>query len=174
TGSARPPHSRPRDAVQDKNRRKDEFLAMLSHELRNPLAPILNSLQILRLADLRDPTLVAARDVIDRQVRHLAGLVDGLLDVFGIVHHKVTLQRELLDLADLARRVADEYHAAVSAAGITFDLERRGGPVWIEGDQFRMKQVLGNLMQNAAKFSNAGDRITMEVAADVARQRATL
>jgi signal transduction histidine kinase len=162
------------EAVREMSQRKDEFLAMLSHELRNPLAPILNSLQILRLADLGDATVKAARDVIDRQVRHLAGLIEGLLEVFGLVHHKVQLQCEVLDIAALVRRAVDEFRPTITATGIGLDYEAPEAPLWIDADRARMRQVLANLLQNAAKFSNAGDRIDVRVAADPGQGQAAV
>src|SRR5262245_46498787 len=161
-----------RHSEEELRRREDELLSMLSHELHSPLAPIVNSLQILRLADLRDPTLTAARDVLDRQVRHLAGLVDGLIDLFGIVDHQVSLNRERIDLAELARRIVDDVRPAVTANGIALELQCPNAPVWVDADLPRMQQVLANLMGNAAKFSSAGDSIRMTVTVDAARQRA--
>src|SRR5262245_57088840 len=98
-----------RAAAEEANRRKDEFLAMLAHELRNPLAPIRNALHIFGMSELDDPELVEARAVLERQVQQLGGIVDDLLDVFRITHHKLVLRKEPLDLAELVRLTAEDH-----------------------------------------------------------------
>ncbi|MCI0463720.1 MAG: response regulator [Gemmataceae bacterium] len=155
-------------------RRKDEFLAILSHELRNPLTPLRNALEILRLADLGDPTAAEARDVMERQVRHLSRLVDDLLDVFRISHRKLLLRKDRLDLAQLARVVALDHRNALERAGLTLELKLPERPVWVLGDLTRLSQVLGNLLGNAAKFTDRGGRVTVRVKADESSQRALM
>src|SRR5262249_3581656 len=148
-------------AAEEASRRKDEFLAMLSHELRNPLAPIRNALHLLRLSRVEDPAVIEARDVIDRQVQQLARLVDDLLDVFRITHRKITLHRETLDLAQLVRLTAEDHRSGLESARLHLTMELPEEPVWVLADRTRLAQVLSNLLHNAIKFTNAGGQVTV-------------
>jgi PAS domain S-box-containing protein len=179
------------EQLAEADRRKDEFLALLGHELRNPLTPIRNAVQVMRLLGpdpggsggvspptlragsggvnpptLRDEDLRRARDMIDRQVQHLTRMVDELLDVSRIQRGKVRLRPERLDLARLARLVADDFRATAEKAGVALELDLPGTPVWVEGDPTRLTQVLANLLQNAVKFSDGDSRVTVAVRAD--------
>jgi CheY-like chemotaxis protein/two-component sensor histidine kinase len=137
---------------------------MLAHELRNPLAPIRHGVQMLALSP-GDPDVAAkARDVIDRQSAQMTRLVDELLDASRIARGKVTLRRERLDLAALARAVAEDHRAGLEAAGLTVAVEAAAAPpVWVDGDAARVTQILGNLLHNAQKFTDAGGRVTVRV-----------
>jgi signal transduction histidine kinase len=135
-------------------RRKDEFLAMLGHELRNPLAPIVNGLHILRLAGDETAPREQARALIERQVRHLTRLVDDLLDVSRITRGKIRLSMERVDLARLARSVAEDRRRTLEHAGLKLVLDLPETPVWVSADGTRMAQVLNNLLDNAAKFTD--------------------
>ncbi|AME26887.1 PAS domain-containing protein [Burkholderia sp. PAMC 26561] len=148
-------------ALHDSNRRKDEFLAMLSHELRNPLAPIRNSLYILDRADPSGQQARNAIEVISRQVTHLTNLVDDLLDVTRIATGKIELQRAEVDLAALVRRTAEDSRALTQARGLELCVVVEGEGLFVEGDETRLSQVLGNLLGNAAKFTPTGGRITV-------------
>ena len=137
-------------AVTDRN--KDEFLAMLAHELRNPLAPIKNAAQILRLAGSRDPTIIRAQAIIERQADHLAKLVAELLDLSRVQKGKIRLEREHVDLGAAVSTAVDSCEDVIKAQRhtITMDLPA-GAPVRIEADPTRIDQVLVNLISNAAK-----------------------
>jgi PAS domain S-box-containing protein len=150
--------------LQRADQRKDEFLAMLAHELRNPLAPIRNAAQILKQLGPPDPPLVRAREIIERQVIHQARLVDDLLDVSRITQGKIDLRRERLDLTALVRDTAEDRRSDLEAAGLTLSLEGVTEPVWVEGDPVRLTQVVGNLLHNAQKFTNPGGGVTVRVA----------
>jgi PAS domain S-box-containing protein len=150
------------DKLREADRRKDEFLGMLSHELRNPLAPIRNSLYIPENAKPTGRRARRAREVVKRQVGHLTRLVDDLLDVTRIARGKVELRRAALDLAELVRRAGDDHRALMQERGVDFVVDAPE-PVWIDGDETRLAQVLGNLLQNAAKFTHAGGRVTLSV-----------
>jgi PAS domain S-box-containing protein len=153
-------------ALREADRRKDEFLGVLSHELRNPLAPIRNALWILERADPAGQQARRAREVAARQVAHLTRLVDDLLDVTRIARGKVELRRADLDLGALARRTADDYHGVMQGRGFEFTLDVPLDPVVVNGDKTRLAQVLGNLLDNAAKFTPAGGRVTLTVGVD--------
>jgi PAS domain S-box-containing protein len=152
---------RAEQALRDADRRKDEFLAMLSHELRNPLAPIRNSVSLLRQSGLRDPIADHARDVIDRQVTHLTRLVDDLLDVSRITQGKVRLARERISLASALERAveANRPHFESRHVGLTFSVSP--DPVEVEADLTRIVQSVGNLLHNAAKFSPEGSTVVL-------------
>jgi len=164
--------------LQDADRRKDEFLAMLAHELRNPLGPIRNAVHILNLAGPPEPSMVQARQMIDRQVTHMARLVDDLLDATRIARGKILLRRERCDLARVIAQAADDYRSVFEASGIAFavdfgaDAARQ--PLWVEGDPTRLAQLLGNLLHNAHKFTNPGGRVTVRLGSDAQEQNARI
>lgn len=149
--------------LADANRRKDEFLAMLSHELRNPLAPVLNSVHVLRHAP-HDPSLVQfAGNIVERQVRHMARLIDDLLDVTRLTHGKVRLRPERVDLAILAERSAESVLPLMKERKHQFNMTIHQRPIWLDADPIRIDQVLVNLLNNAAEFTDPGGRIELDV-----------
>jgi signal transduction histidine kinase/ActR/RegA family two-component response regulator len=149
--------------LEEADRRKDEFLGVLSHELRNPLAPIRNALHLLACAR-DDPARAArARDVIDRQIRHLSRLVDDLLDVTRITRGRVELQRVPVDFARIVRDTVEDHRAGSEAAGVRIVLQLPPAPVTIEGDPTRLAQILGNLLINSVKFTPRGGMVTVRL-----------
>jgi signal transduction histidine kinase/ActR/RegA family two-component response regulator len=141
------------------SRAKDEFLAMLGHELRNPLAPIVSSLELM---GRRAPAAIEPqRRVIERQVAHLSGLVDDLLDVSRIAAGKVRLGLERIDLCDVLGRALEAAQPVL--ADRVVDLIAPAGAAWVMGDALRLRQVVGNLLANAAKFTRPADRIWVEL-----------
>jgi PAS domain S-box-containing protein len=143
-------------ALREVDAHREQFLALLSHELRNPLAAARNSLFILDQAHPGGAQARAARNILDRQLTQLTKLVEDLLDVSRISNGKVQLRRARLDLASLARRSADENRHAFAARSVDLRLELPREPVWVDCDPTRMVQVLGNLLHNAAKFTPHG------------------
>ena len=155
-----------RDAAErlaDADRRKSEFIGVLSHELRNPLAPIRNSLAILDRVAPESADALKAREVIHRQTQHLTRLVDDLLDVNRISSGKIELRRAHTDLRDVARRACDDHRSLFEERDVDLRFEEPAGPVWIDADPTRIAQVVGNLLQNASKFSDPGGRTTVTV-----------
>ena len=150
--------------LKEADRRKDSFLAMLAHELRNPLAPIRNAAQVLRIPGLEPDRLERARSMIDRQVAHMARLIDDLLDVSRISQGKILIRKEPLDLAALVRGTAEDHRPLVEEAGLSLGLEVPDHPLWMDGDPTRVSQALGNLLQNAIKFTNPGGGVTVRLA----------
>ena len=150
-------------AIQEADRRKNEFLAMLAHELRNPLAPIRNAVHILASAESLPPKLAWARDVIGRQADHMARLIDDLLDVSRIVQGKVAVKPEKLQLATLIERSVEASAPRLGAREQVLDVVLPKEPVEIDGDAVRLSQVLSNLINNASKFSPPHSRIRLEV-----------
>ena len=148
------------------DRRKSEFLAVLSHELRNPLAPITNSLYVLDHATPGSDQAQRAKAVIDRQVGQLARLVDDLLDVTRIARDKIHLQRQGLELNELVQRTLDDHRLQFEKSGVELSLAAAPEPIFIEGDWNRLAQVIGNLLQNAAKFTPRGGRTSVTVSLD--------
>jgi PAS domain S-box-containing protein len=151
-----------REAAESANRAKDEFLAMLGHELRNPLSPILTALQLMRLRD--SDGLERERTVIERQVSHLTRLVDDLLDVSRIARGKVELKEEIVEIAEVVARAIETASPLFEQRThiLDVDIPRRGLPV--KGDSMRLSQVVANLATNAAKYTPAGGRITIRAA----------
>ena len=150
-------------SLREADRRKDEFLSMLSHELRNPLAPIRNSVYVLEHADPASEQGRRARAVIERQADHLTRLVDDLLDVTRIARGKIQLRRGRLDLRDAVLCAADDFRAVMDARGIAFHLAVPPAKTWVDADPTRLAQVVGNLLHNAAKFSRRGDVVTLSL-----------
>jgi len=140
-------------ALREANQRKDEFLAMLAHELRNPLTPINNAAHILDRLKLEDPRLSWATEIIKRQVKHLTHLVDDLLDVSRIVQGKISLKKERLDLVEVIKAVLETAHGFILAKQQHLDVRLPEQPILLEGDSVRLSQVLLNLLDNASKYS---------------------
>jgi PAS domain S-box-containing protein len=167
-------HVEARLSLEESDRRKDQFLATLSHELRNPLAPLRNSLCILSRAKPGGEQARRAEAVIDRQVGHLTRLVDDLLDVTRISRGKIRLLLERLDLCDLVRRAVEDYRDAFAQNELTLELSLSQGALWVNADRTRIAQVIGNLLNNSAKFTPAGGRAIVSVERDTARGQAVL
>jgi signal transduction histidine kinase len=148
-------------AVQEADRRKNEFLAMLAHELRNPLAPIRNAVHIMQGDNVTPPTMKWARDVIGRQADHMARLIDDLLDVSRIVQGKVVVKPEKLTLASLVERSVEASSPRIAAREQNLRVELPEQPIVLHGDSVRLAQVLSNLINNASKFSGPNTSITL-------------
>jgi PAS domain S-box-containing protein len=151
------------EALQEADRRKDEFLATLAHELRNPLAPIRNGLQILQLANDRPEAGERARAMIERQVQQMVRLIDDLLDLSRISRGKVELRRERVDLAAVVNSAVETSRPLIEESGHQLDLRLPAEPVFVDGDVTRLAQVIANLLNNAAKYTQRGGRIELEV-----------
>jgi len=151
------------EALRSADRRKDEFLAMLAHELRNPLAPIRTAVQLMRFRELPDEQRERARDVIERQVDQLVRLIDDLMDVSRITRGTIALQRESLDLTAVIARAVETTRPLIDARQqeLAVELPRRG--LKVEGDAARLAQVLGNVLNNAAKYTPEGGRIRLRL-----------
>lgn len=157
-------------ALDEANRRKDEFLAVLSHELRNPLTPIRTSLHVMGKVEPGSERDRRMREVIARQVTHLARLVDDLLDVTRIGRGRVQLRRERLDLAQLLERTVEDHRQAFEAAGVRLERGAGPGPALLSADPTRVAQIVGNLLSNALKFTPRGGtvRVALRREGDVA------
>jgi signal transduction histidine kinase/CheY-like chemotaxis protein len=148
------------------DRRKNQFLAVISHELRNPLAPLRNSVRVLAGAVPGEEAARRAQAVIGRQVEHLTHLVDDLLEVGRIVSNRVHLRRENLDLNELARGTVEDHRGVFAGKGVALEVHTAPGAVAVNGDRTRLAQVIGNLLHNAAKFTPKGGRTLVAVEAD--------
>jgi PAS domain S-box-containing protein len=147
------------EALRDADRRKDEFLATLAHELRNPLAPLSNSLQILRLSDDLPPAVEAMRDVMQRQVDQLVRLVDDLLEVSRITRGKVELRKETVELARIVATAVETSRPLIEAARHQLAVAICSEPLLLDADPVRLSQVISNLLNNAAKYTDDGGQI---------------
>ncbi|HEY7887996.1 MAG TPA: response regulator [Steroidobacteraceae bacterium] len=150
-------------ALKEADRHKDEFLAMLAHELRNPLAPIHNAIELMRLKPLDDPQLNWARDVIARQLTSLTRLVDDLLDVSRITRGKINLTRQVVELEGLISRAVETVHPLFDEHRHQLTLELPEPGVKVFGDHTRLTQAIANVLGNAAKYTDAGGQIYLSV-----------
>src|SRR3954470_9752983 len=154
------------EQLQDANRRKDEFLAMLSHELRNPLAPIRNAVELMRRVGSSEARLVMARDVIDRQATQLARLVDELLDVSRISQGKIVLKKEPVELSRIVAHSVETVRPMIDQRDQRLSIEVSPHPVWLMGDFTRLSQVVANLLNNASKYTPDAGRIRLAAAGE--------
>jgi signal transduction histidine kinase len=141
------------------DRRKDEFLAMLGHELRNPLAPIANAVHVMRMLGVENPQLCWARDVIDRQVGQMVRLLGDLLDVSRISRGKITLKKESVELSAVVGIAVESSRPLLEARRHELTLEMPSEAVWLQADLARLAQVVANLLNNAGKYTEKGGRI---------------
>jgi len=149
--------------LREADRRKDEFLAILAHELRNPLAPIRNSLHIFRLAGVQDPAVARVTDMMERQVAHMVRMVDDLLEVSRISRGKIELRKERVELAGVLRSAVDTSLPLIEANGHKLTVNVPTEPLAIDADPVRLAQVFANLLNNSAKYTPGGGKIDVEV-----------
>ena len=157
--------SRAEDALRQADRHKDEFLAMLAHELRNPLAPIRNAVHLMRMKALQDPQMCLARDVIERQLSQLTRLVDDLLDVSRITRGKINLTRQPLKVSELIARAVETVEPIIQGRSQVLTVELPEQPPVVDGDCMRLTQAIANVLGNAAKYTDAGGSIVLQVCA---------
>jgi signal transduction histidine kinase len=151
------------EALRESDRRKDEFIATLSHELRNPLAPIRNALHILRMGREPNPQVARVQEMLERQVNHLVRLVDDLLEISRISRGTLELKREPVELGAIVRHSVETAEPLIQAAGHRLTVSMPGENLWLNGDAVRLGQVVGNVLNNAAKYTDRGG--TIEVSA---------
>jgi two-component system, chemotaxis family, CheB/CheR fusion protein len=158
------------EALRAADRRKDEFLAMLGHELRNPLAPIRNAAEVLRLTGSDDPRIRWVCDTLIRQVAHVTRLVDDLLDISRITRGVLKLRFEPVELRAAITRAIDATRAVIQERRHRFELNMPHDPIWVDGDAIRLTQIFENLLTNAAKYTDEGGDVslTTEVEGDSA------
>jgi CheY-like chemotaxis protein/nitrogen-specific signal transduction histidine kinase len=149
--------------LQEADRRKDEFLATLAHELRNPLAPISNSLQLLRLSGDVSPVIERVHGIMEQQVDHMVRLVDDLLEISRITRGNINLRKEPLELAKVVASAIETSRPLIDAAGHQFAFTLSPDPMTLEADPVRLGQVLSNLLNNAAKYTDPGGQIWLTV-----------
>jgi PAS domain S-box-containing protein len=149
--------------LREADRRKNEFLATLAHELRNPLAPVRNGLQILRLAAGDAETLERTRQMMERQLGHMVRLIDDLLDVSRITRGKIELRKERVDLASVVHTALEASHSAIEAAGHELTVCVPAEPIPVHADPTRLAQVVSNILNNAARYTPPGGHIWLKV-----------
>jgi PAS domain S-box-containing protein len=150
-----------REALRESDRRKDEFLATLSHELRNPLAPLRNALQLLLINGNLDAALAPVQGIMERQVNHLVRLVDDLLEMSRISRGTFELRKERVDIAAIVRNAVETSNPLIQASNHRLTLSLPDAPVWLDGDPVRLAQILSNLLNNAAIYTDHGGRIAV-------------
>jgi signal transduction histidine kinase len=158
--------------LEEIDRHKDEFLAVLGHELRNPLAPIRNVLQVLRLKEPDLKTLGWAQGVVERQVQQMTRMVDDLLDVARLGRGKIQLRLERLDMGRLLREAAEDRRTTIEERGLILAVDVPATGIWVRGDAVRVTQIVTNLLNNAAKFTPPRGTVTLALARDEAAARA--
>jgi PAS domain S-box-containing protein len=147
------------EALRDAHRRKDEFLATLAHELRNPLAPIRSAMQLIRVRRHDETTVNDALAIVERQVQQMVRLVNDLLDVSRITRNKLELHREEIELAEVVQTAVETARPSIEASGHQLTIELPPEPIHLRGDPVRLAQVFSNLLNNAAKYTERGGRI---------------
>jgi signal transduction histidine kinase len=152
---------RARREAESANRAKDDFLAMLSHELRNPLTPIRTAIRLLRVLGPPDPKLHHARDIIDRQISHMVRLVDDLLDASRITRGKITLEKAPVRLGDVIAQAVEMVRPLIDRKAHELGVEVPPESIWLEADEARLVQAVSNLLTNATKFTPTGGTITL-------------
>lgn len=157
------------DALKQADQRKDEFLAMLAHELRNPLAPINTAAQMLRLAGDPMPSVARASEIIGRQVGHLTRLVDDLLDVSRVTRGLVELDLGPVDVRAVISAATEQVRPLIQSRGHELNTSMGAGPFTVEGDYHRLVQIVSNLLNNAAKYTPQGGRIEVRLGLDEAQ-----
>lgn len=160
--------------LQEADRRKNNFLAMLSHELRNPLASISNSSFLLSQTETGSDIAKQAKATIERQIAQITRLIDDLLDVTRITQNKIQLQRQQIDINKLICTVVDENHQNFVRLGITLQTQLAAEPVMITADPLRIEQIINNLLNNAAKFTPQGGTAKINVEMDKQKQQAVI
>ena len=153
------------EVLREQDRRKDEFLATLAHELRNPLAPIRTGLEVIKQTPTDDPAVLKARGIMERQLGHMVHLIDDLLDVSRISHGKVELRRERITTQSVLDHAVEATRPTIETAGHELQVSAPAEPVWVDGDLTRLAQVVGNLLHNAAKYTPQGGRIELSAEA---------
>ncbi|QEH35768.1 Autoinducer 2 sensor kinase/phosphatase LuxQ [Aquisphaera giovannonii] len=149
------------EALRDADRKKDDFIAMLAHELRNPLAPIRNGLQVMRLAGGDAHAVARARAMMERQLAHMVRLVDDLLDVSRLSRQKMELRKERVLLADAVNAAVEATRPLMEAAGHELEVSLPPGPIFLDADPTRLSQVFSNLLSNSARYTEPGGRIRL-------------
>lgn len=161
-------------ALRKADRKKNEFLAILGHELRNPLAGILNGIEALEQEELSSVAAMEIQAVIHRQASNMSLLVDELLNMARIASGKIVLKTERLDLLQLLREAAEDHRREIESQGAALRPELPRGSVWCEGDRLRLWQVLNNLLGNAAKFLDGPGEVTIRLQHDSRQRWATI
>jgi signal transduction histidine kinase/CheY-like chemotaxis protein len=161
-------------ALMEADRRKDQFLAVLAHELRNPLAPVMNAAEILRKRGGDDPLVQRSREIIERQVQHMARMIDDLLDASRVSRGKMMLRPERIDLASIVRATVEDRRSEAERASLALDVVVPRLPVWTQGDKTRIAQAVGNLLHNAIKFTDSGGRVCIELTVEGKSARITV
>jgi len=162
------------NALMEANERKNHFLGVLAHELRNPLAPISNSILILKRVPADSEQATRAHAVIERQTRHMIRLIDDLLDITRISQGKIRVQCDALDLVGTVRSCLEDQSSMLEQGNLQLSLDLPARPVLVRGDYTRLCQVIGNLLSNAIKFTNSGGTVTVSLRQDEKADEAVL
>lgn len=151
------------EALKDADRRKDQFLATLAHELRNPLAPLRNAVEVLRFAQGNYSLMEQAHGMVERQIRHMVRLIDDLLDISRITKGRLQIRKERVELAEIVHTAVETSRPLLQAAGHDFSLMLPDEPIYLDADPTRLAQVLSNLLNNAAKYTEMGGSIKLSI-----------
>lgn len=154
------------ETLKEVDRRKNEFIAILGHEMRNPLAPLWHAVSLLEMQETTDESLLQIRDITKRQVQQLTRLADDLLDISRIAQGKIELRKEPLDLAVVVAQAAQMSAPHMQARHHRFEMAEMRDPLWLEADPARLVQILGNLLNNAAKYTEHGGQVSLSAERD--------
>jgi two-component system, chemotaxis family, CheB/CheR fusion protein len=157
---------RAEERIQEAVRRRDQFLAMLSHELRNPLGAVVTATTLMKASPLRDPELSKYIQIIDRQSQQMARLLDDLLEASRVTQNKIELRKRVLDLTPVVKEAADAVRSTMEARGLSFTVEVDSAPLCVNGDPARLQQLQMNLLNNAAKYTPRGGHVSLTAKGD--------
>jgi two-component system, chemotaxis family, CheB/CheR fusion protein len=153
---------RAEEKIQDGVRRRDQFLAMLSHELRNPLGAIVTATALLKSNRASPEKAPRFLEILERQSEQMAHLLDDLLEASRVTQNKIDLKRRVIDLTSVTRDAADSIRPIIESRGIRFSMEIQADPIWVDGDPSRLQQIQANLLSNAAKYTPAGGHVLLK------------
>jgi PAS domain S-box-containing protein len=154
------------EELEESDRRKDEFIAVLAHELRNPLAPIRAAGQVLKLGRAKPEAVEQVAEIVERQSEHLSALVDDLLDVSRVTRGKISLRLERLDFTEIVRDSTALFQQRCESSGLSFAVDLPAAPLWVNADRTRVTQIIENLLDNSCKFTDEGGTVAVRLAAD--------
>ena len=162
------------EELRERDRQKDQFISLVAHGLRNPIGPVMNGLQVLRMAGSDPQIQDQARKLIERQIHYLTRIINDLLEASRLSRGKIHIQTHPLDLGSTIRSAAEDYRRPIEKAGLSLIVDIPKEPVWVMGDAIRLKQILNHLLDNAIKFTNEGGKVSVIISTNADAKEAAI